>query len=161
MEEKRIKVEEVGGILKRIGNYSPETFESSFNDRLIFQKTIYLLQAFGLYLGYYFSWYIHGPYSITLTKDGFALIDRYYELPLVRFVKAEDETIFRKFQIFLGKRKKDAEWLEILASIHLLKKLYPTAHKEKIIEKVMNKDPHFNRENCEEAFVYLKEFRLI
>ncbi len=42
-----------------------------------------------------------GPYSITLTKDGFALIDKYYELPLVRFVKAEDETLFRKFQIFL------------------------------------------------------------
>jgi uncharacterized protein YwgA len=79
MGEERIKLEELGGILKRIGNYNPEMFESSFNDRLIFQKTIYLLQAFGLYLGYYFSWYIHGPYSTTLTRDGFALIDKYSE----------------------------------------------------------------------------------
>ena len=161
MEEERIRLEGLGGILKRIGNYNPEMFESSFNDRLIFQKTVYLLQAFGLYLGYYFSWYIHGPYSTTLTRDGFALIDNYSEVPHVRFVEDKDDALFKTFLIFLGKRKNDADWLEILASIHILKRLYPTKNKNRIINKVMDKDPHFSREICEEAFEYLKKFGLI
>lgn len=161
MEERRIKVGELGGVLKRVGNYNHKTFESSFNDRLIFQKTIYLLQAFGLYFGYYFSWYIHGPYSTTLTRDGFALADKYSEVPPVRFLEEKDEVIFRKFQSFLGKRKNDADWLEILASIHILKRLYPAKNKGRIINKVMDKDPHFSREICEEAFVHLKKFGLI
>jgi len=161
MEEERIKLEELGGILKRIDNYNPETFESSFNDRLIFQKTIYLLQAFGLYLGYYFSWYIHGPYYTSFNIDGFALIDKYSEVPHVRFVEEKDEVIFRTFKNFLTKRKNDADWLEILASIHILKKLYPAKNKNRIINKVMDKDPHFSREICEEAFVHLKKFGLI
>lgn len=154
------KVEELGGLLKRIGIYNPELFESSFDDRLIFQKTVYLLQAFGLYLGYYFSWYIHGPYSTQLTKDGFTLIDKYHEVPQVRFIEDEDEILFREFQFFLGTRKNDAEWLEILASLHFLKKLYPTEEKEMIINKVMDKDPHFSRGICEEAWKYLKKFGL-
>lgn len=156
-----INVEELGGLLKRIGNYNPELFESSFEDRLIFQKTVYLLQAFGLYLGYYFSWYIHGPYSTQLTRAGFALIDKYHEVSQVRFIEDKDEVLFREFQIFLGKRKIDADWLEILASIHFLKKLYPTENNERTINKVMDKDPHFSREICEGACEYLKKFGLL
>lgn len=44
----------------------------SFDERLILQKTIYLVQNMGIPLGYHFSWYIRGPYSRDLTADAFA-----------------------------------------------------------------------------------------
>lgn len=44
-----------------------------FDDRLILQKAIYLAQATGVDLGYYYRWYLHGPYCPALAKDGFAI----------------------------------------------------------------------------------------
>ena len=40
----------------------------NFNNRLIYQKVIYLMQNFGLSLGYGYSWYVKGPYSPDLRK---------------------------------------------------------------------------------------------
>ncbi len=45
----------------------------SFDQRLIVQKAVYLIQKAGLDLGYNFTWYLRGPYSSALTRDAFAL----------------------------------------------------------------------------------------
>jgi len=47
----------------------------SFDRRLIVQKATYLAQAAGLGLGYYFRWYLRGPYSPDLTSDAFSIQD--------------------------------------------------------------------------------------
>jgi hypothetical protein len=47
---------------------------SSFDDRLILQKAVYLAQAAGVELGYFFHWYLRGPYSPSLTRDAFAMV---------------------------------------------------------------------------------------
>ena len=44
-----------------------------FMDRLIMQKAVYLAQAAGVNLGYYYQWYLYGPYSPSLTRDEFAI----------------------------------------------------------------------------------------
>lgn len=44
-----------------------------FDDRLILQKAVYLAQAAGVELGYFFHWYLRGPYSPALTRDAFAM----------------------------------------------------------------------------------------
>jgi hypothetical protein len=44
-----------------------------FDRRLVLQKTIYLVQAARVDLGYAFHWYLRGPYSPALTRDAFAL----------------------------------------------------------------------------------------
>lgn len=44
-----------------------------FRDRLILQKAVYLVQAAGVHLGYYYQWYLHGPYSPSLTRDEYAV----------------------------------------------------------------------------------------
>ena len=41
----------------------------SFEDRLIMQKAVYLAQAGGVNLGYYYHWYLYGPYSPSLHSD--------------------------------------------------------------------------------------------
>ncbi|MBN2133613.1 MAG: hypothetical protein JW741_29195 [Sedimentisphaerales bacterium] len=47
----------------------------SFQDRLILQKASYLAQAAGVNLGYYFSWYLYGPYCSSLATDAFSVSD--------------------------------------------------------------------------------------
>lgn len=151
----------LGGILKRIGNFSAKYFEKSFDARLIFQKTIYLLQAFGLYLGYKFSWYIRGPYSPTLTRKGYELARKFEETPDVRFTKEPSEKRFNEFLEFLGEKKYDPTWLETIASIHFLKHMYPKRTEKKIMEMVLQKQPYLTIEECKEAWHHLEEFDLI
>jgi hypothetical protein len=49
----------------------------SFQNRLMLQKASYLAQAAGVGMGYYFSWYLHGPYSSALARDAFAISDEF------------------------------------------------------------------------------------
>lgn len=158
-EEKKALV--LGGLLKRIGNFSPKSFEKSFDTRLIFQKTIYLLQAFGLYLGLKFSWYIRGPYSPMLARYGYQLARIKREVPLARFTRVKSEIRFKEFLDFLGPRKSDPEWLEIVASIHLLKKLYLKKSKNEILQLVARKQPHFSIQKCRDAWNHLRKYNLL
>ena len=45
-----------------------------FDQRLILQKAIYLLQAAGVRNGYRFRWYLKGPYCSELTNDAFGIV---------------------------------------------------------------------------------------
>jgi len=47
----------------------------SFDDRLILQKAVYLSQAAGVDLGYFYRWYLHGPYCRAAADDGFAICE--------------------------------------------------------------------------------------
>ena len=158
-EQERILI--LGGVLKRIGNFLPESFEKAFDSRLIFQKTIYLLQAFGLHFGYRFSWYVSGPYSTNLTRDGYELIGSFKEAPNVTFTKASSEEKFNDFLSFLGDRKNDANWLETLASIHFLRRVYPKKGRMEILGMILEKQPHLTAEEFNEALLHLEEFGLL
>jgi hypothetical protein len=45
----------------------------SFERRLILQKAVYLAQAAGVDLGYFFRWYLRGPYCSGLARDAFSV----------------------------------------------------------------------------------------
>jgi len=147
----------LGAVLKRIGNYDMSTFEG----RLVLQKTVYLLQAHGLYLGYKFSWYVHGPYCPELTREAFELLPIYKRIPDAEFAKPQVEKRFEKFLSFLGDKKGDSDWLEQLACTHFLRVLNPRAKKEEIINIVLNHEPHFTKRQCEQAWNYLVQNGLI
>lgn len=155
------RVEIVGGLLKRIGNFDSELYPINFDQRLIFQKTIYLLQAFGLYIGIPFSWYLHGPYSTILAKHGYDLTKRYKETCPIRFANMASEERFRQFTEFLGTRGRDAKWLEGLASLHFLTNTYPNFPKKLVISMVLRKQPYLTNEECLEAWSYLVHHGLI
>lgn len=154
-EEQRTLV--LGALLKRIGNFNLCTFKG----RLVLQKTIYLLQSYGLNLGYTFTWYIHGPYSPQLTKDAFRLQEIYSEIPAAEFTDSNIENRLKKFITFLSDRKTDGDWLEQLACTHFLKALNPEESEEKIITKVLNHEYHFTKEQCKRAWSYLAENKLL
>jgi uncharacterized protein YwgA len=44
---------------------------STFGSRIKLQKLVYILKSLGIHFGYDFTWYIYGPYSPDLTRDGY------------------------------------------------------------------------------------------
>lgn len=46
-----------------------------FDNRLLVQKAVYLLQQAGVQLGYPYNWYVRGPYSSRLAGDLFYLAE--------------------------------------------------------------------------------------
>ncbi len=155
--EERERTILLGLVLKRVANFDI----SAFKGRLILQKTVYLLQSFGLNLEYKFSWYIHGPYSPDLTRDAFKLQPIYQDLPLINFENSPLESLLKNFQEFLGQNKDDPDWLEQVACTHFLKTLNPKADKTTIIESVVSHEYHFTRAQCQRAWDYLIKKGLI
>lgn len=97
----------------------------TFMDRLIMQKAVYLAQAAGVNLGYFYHWYLHGPYSPSLTRDEFAIaMDISAEMDESKGWKLDDkssERLEKLGSIFAEpEREKLARKLELLASVHFL-----------------------------------------
>ena len=110
---------ELGYILKHVPGY--EFSMDGFNDRLRFQKTVYLLQAFGINRGYNFSWYLRGPYCSLAAHDGYDLCDVYDSIPTGSkvFKSAEANRKFKEFCEFVT--NKSTQDLEIAATLHYCK----------------------------------------
>ncbi len=149
----------LGLILYNMDNFSMSTF----NGRLTLQKTIYLLQAFGVYIGYDFSWYLRGPYSSRLARDGFALQDIYRNFPTKtgKFPEKKIQQRFVKFLRFMKNKKNSPDKLEILASIHFLKNVHSKMKKENILSIVEQKQSYFTKPMCERGWTELKQIGLI
>lgn len=93
-----------------------------FDDRLILQKTIYLTQACGVDLGYYFQWYLRGPYCSSLANDAFsALTEENQEVDDWELDQASASRLQRILRLFSEQdRQKLARNLERLASTHFM-----------------------------------------
>lgn len=151
------EVIDLGLVLRNLDNFDMSTF----NGRLTLQKTVYLMQAFGIYLGHNFSWYLRGPYSAHLASVGFALHDVYDKIPTEGHFEKKTQQKFNDFIEFMEDKKTDPYRLEILASIHFLRKIYPKMTKGEIIEKVKNKQKYFTKNQCEGAWKELKGRNII
>ena len=150
---------ELGFILKQIPDY--DFSMNGFPDRLKLQKTIYLLQVFGVYLGYDFSWYLRGPYCSILATNGFLLQNVYDEIPeydQVRFKNKDARKNFKKFLKFVT--GKNVDELEIASSLHYLKQVC-TLSDDKIREKVTNKRLEFTSEQVDKVWGELKSWKMI
>jgi uncharacterized protein YwgA len=97
-----------------------------FTDRLILQKAVYLVQAGGVHLGYYYQWYLHGPYSPSLTRDEYAVAEELGAGLDESESWTLDEQSEAKLQNLRGlvDQREDqsclARELELLASVHFL-----------------------------------------
>ena len=136
---------------------------STFDERLRLQKFIYLLQTFGIYLGYDFSWHIRGPYCSTLATNGFALREIYNKIPSnkVRFENPSVQKKFKKFQDFIKNRMADEQFLEIAASLHNLNATKISKDVD-LVQTLMNRKPgRFREEQCREILEELKKWDLL
>ena len=150
------------GILYKIANrfgLKRDTIE----DRLKLQKTIYLLEEFGLNLGYGFGWYKYGPYSSDLVQDAYTVLyaqREHYgcETDSWEF-SADSKGRFDEFGERLGDVLGDAEKLELVASVRFVcDRWKPEIARDDIAREFMQyKNSYFNTnpirpEEIEEAF---------
>ena len=96
-----------------------------FVDRLILQKAVYLAQAAGVNLGYFYHWYLYGPYSPSLTRDEYAIaMDISADMDESEGWKLDDISSQRleKLRGIFSEPERDklAKKLELLASVHFL-----------------------------------------
>lgn len=153
---------DLGFILQQFPRF--EFSMASFEDRLRVQKFVYLLESFDVYLGYEYSWYLRGPYCLTLAASGFAL-DGFYaripENPNMHFSKPSVHERFEGFKRFVSGREADIDFLEMAASLHFLEKSggLPRAQ---IFERVLNKRrPRFTESGYREVQGCLEQWKLI
>jgi hypothetical protein len=101
-----------------------------------------LLQAFGITLGYNFSWYIRGPYSTPVMDDLYTLYREYtlndQALPDDIIFKGNSKTIFKNFLYLMKEVDMDPYTLEMLASIHFIEKTYGYKNIEDIRKALKN-----------------------
>jgi len=108
-------------------------------DRLKLQKTIYLLQAFGLQLGYGFSWYKYGPYSQDLVQDAYTVLrsEEYKyktDTSSWKFSKSSLEK-FEKFKEICSDILRDTDKLEMAASVDFVRKTwYPDVKETEFVK---------------------------
>jgi hypothetical protein len=148
----------LGGLLKRSGHFEMTTFDG----RLILQKTVYLWDSFGVPTGYPFNWYVRGPYSPPLTAAGFQIKDSFGSIPPAKFVDPNVEKRFQDCLSFVGTRGGNARWLELVASIHFLAKLKPNEEKTHIYNTVAAKmgKPQLARDEFDAAWKELAQSRV-
>lgn len=158
----RTEAEYIGGIVKRIGNFDPERFRASIDHRKQFQKTIYLIQAFDIDLGYSFSWYIYGVYSPDLADVGYELAEIYDAVTETQFSDPAVETRFQEFLDFIEPMKNDVTKLEIASSLHFLRERNSDLDKDLLITWLLDeKSLDASIDDCEEEWYYLKDHGLV
>ena len=141
-----------------------------FRDRLIMQKTIYLAQAAGVNLGYYYHWYLYGPYSPSLTRDEFAIgADIASGLDESQEWKLDDKSLQRLhgmrglFAESKSDRDKLAKKLELLASVHFLidRKQVSKVDASQIATILDRFNKNFSEQDVRKAMEELKAYGLL
>lgn len=136
----------------------------TFEHRLRIQKFVYLLQAFDVYLGYDYSWYLRGPYCSNLAASGCALAGFYADIPDgagMHFSSPSVHGRFARFKEFIGGRENDNAFLETAASLHLLEGEGGMGRGEALGRVAGRGRPGLTREYCAGARSHLEEWGLV
>ncbi|MFH2056012.1 MAG: hypothetical protein ABIJ61_08650 [bacterium] len=118
----REQLEKLDLVFDKLGISSIDSFE----DLLIMQKAVYLLQIYGVDLGYRFNWHKHGPHNRRLTDDAYELMaERRGNQRLrnrLRLSEDAKKKVERVKRLISERGTMDAaKWLEALACIHYMK----------------------------------------
>lgn len=120
-----------------------------FNDRMKMQKCIYLAEQFGLNIGdYCFSLYKHGPYSQQLQDD---MYEENNKPEQTIYYSEYAASIVRRLSNIVQTCHKDnygyseEQWVECLASIHYLNRLF-YGDKQKVLSELKRRKPNLNND---------------
>ena len=139
-----------------------------FQSRLIMQKSVYLAQAAGVNLGYYYHWYLYGPYSPSLTRDEYSIaMDISADMDESEGWKLDNissQRLERIRGIFAGlKGDKLAKKLELLASVHFLidRKQVSRVDTKRITTTLERFNKNFSEEEVKKALGELISYGLL
>ncbi|MHC4545580.1 MAG: hypothetical protein ACYTDW_14550 [Planctomycetota bacterium] len=141
---------------------------NTFEGRLILQKAVYLAQTAGVNLGYYYHWYLYGPYSPSLTRDEYSIYtDISAGMDESEGWKLDDRSSQRLEEIrgifVKPERDKLAKKLELLASVHFLieRKQVSQRITEEITSILRRFNKDFSEEEVRNALRELKDYGLL
>jgi uncharacterized protein YwgA len=127
---------------------------TTFSNRKLLQKLTYLIEVFGIDLGFRFSWYVHGPYDRNLTT---VLYDDSPEASgrNIDDIPDEDKKL-NSLKKFLGRDITSSRTLELIVSLHYLNHLGKKdgLTDSAIIDRLVELKPQFTKD---EAKYYLKK----
>lgn len=145
-------------LIKDVYDFEMDTFDG----RLKLQKTVYLLQAFGVNMGYHFNWYKRGPYSPDLTRDGFEVSKDKKHMAYMPVKFRDDDTLakYDNFKKFIADQKDNADSLEIAASL-CYRRNEDGMSTDMALDLTENKMERFNREDCRRIWMELQNLGVV
>jgi len=138
---------------------------ATFDERLVLQKKVYLLQQLGLNLGNAYGWYLRGPYSRDVTNDGFYLAG--IQNQNIASLEKNEIGATEKLQLLVNDaqvslKNSEVYCLELIASLHfILKYGYPKPSNDKeAINQLTKQKPEFTKTDVKTAMGLLKKHGL-
>lgn len=126
--------------------YNREIDCQKLQDQILAQKTVYLLEAMGVYVGdYSFNWCKYGPYSIKLQDD--ILNSKTFDLESFKLSEFATEKINILKEILAKKDENFEEyrWMELVASLHFIKNyISNSSEKSAVLKFLKDNKPYFN-----------------
>lgn len=145
--------------------FGKEFHPDQFEDRLMMQKAVYLLDNMGISVGDYgFMWYKHGPYSQALQNDilncGNLREEKtiHYSADAQKAIAALKKAINKE-----GIHYPQFRWVECLASMQYIRTriLFSSAGKDRVLEELKKRKPFLNNgEDNEAAWQTLQELAI-
>jgi uncharacterized protein YwgA len=110
--------------------------KNRFTHRLKLQKYVFIAQKLGFRTNYGYSLYLRGPYSPSLASDYYSISN----------FKDKKPVILRRRFVNLVKNKSE-EWLELAATILMIRGRYKNTDHDTLISLVMTVKPFAKRED--------------
>ncbi|MEC4849106.1 MAG: hypothetical protein RI100_07955 [Nitrosarchaeum sp.] len=131
-----------------------------FDDRLRLQKLGYLAQNLGANEEFPFSWYVHGPYSTSLTSILFAGDENGSFDDDVELTTTEKHVV-ENLKNLLKENTCNPSILELYASIWYLtpNKKLSDSDKKHVVDLMRKEKPHFSQLQIENALKEIISFR--
>lgn len=124
----------------------------TFTERKLLQKLVYLLQVFGVKLGFNYDWYLHGPYSPGLTRTLYEIMET-RAFPHEQ-LNSPDIARINKLKSFLGNDILSSDKLELLVSIHYLRERAGAigASEEEVKRVIQETKPYFSYKEVQDCW---------
>lgn len=138
--------------------------KDTFDERLVCQKKIYLLQSLGTDLGYNYNWYVRGPYSPTLTNYIYNNIDVLSTGDFSNYTlsKSAEANVYKVNELAADKPSDMtlSSWYELLASLLYIinnKESWKIdSQEESLFDKLIQYKPQYSIEQCRNALSILR-----
>ena len=149
---------EIGLLAKDVGNFDACSYEG----RITFQRTIHIMQSFGIDLGYNYNWMLRGPYSMELAKDGHGVAEAVKNIPdiPVEFRHEEDQAAYDDFKRFMENIRDDQDQLDIATSICHLHNEFGIG-KEPALDLTAGKSERYGIGECRQVWDELERYGVV
>ena len=144
------RLAKLAGFIKALENIGFNFDVNRFNHRLKLQKYVYLARRYGIDLGYRYNLYIRGPYSPELADD-------YYSVR----VGMPEEHVDVPENFFRLVKGKSERWLELAATLVMIKERYPDISDEEMIDIVIGNKPFATPEELKNILKKLKKYNAL